>query len=72
MSGDLVASPDPSDPSVRPVLVPNGHVWLRGDSGDRSVDPGRAVPVGLMEGKVRARIFPSFATADSFKRKATR
>lgn len=43
------------------VQVPKGHVWLAGDNLDYSRDSRHygPVPVGLIKGKVVARIWPS-------------
>ncbi|KAJ1555020.1 hypothetical protein HK405_003436 [Cladochytrium tenue] len=42
--------------------VPPGHVWLQGDNMSNSTDSRvyGPVPMGLLRGRVRARLFPSF------------
>ncbi|CAK9111046.1 Mitochondrial inner membrane protease subunit 1 (IMP1-like protein) [Durusdinium trenchii] len=42
------------------VLVPRGHVWLEGDNKSASHDSRHygPVPVGLLQGKVRLKLWP--------------
>lgn len=44
------------------ITVPKGHVWLVGDNLGNSLDSRHygPIPLGLVKGKVVARIFPSF------------
>jgi mitochondrial inner membrane protease subunit 1 len=46
----------------RPIVVPAGHVWLLGDNAKDSVDSREygAVPVAMLQGKVKTLLFPEF------------
>ncbi len=71
VAGDMVDLDPLTQPDKwttrRPIIVPAGHVWLRGDNADHSMDPGIAVPVGLLQGKVTLRIFPGFSGSEAWK-----
>eukprot|EP00747_Dinoflagellata_sp_TGD_P167036 gnl/TRDRNA2_/TRDRNA2_190777_c0_seq1.p1 gnl/TRDRNA2_/TRDRNA2_190777_c0~~gnl/TRDRNA2_/TRDRNA2_190777_c0_seq1.p1 ORF type:complete len:184 (-),score=26.27 gnl/TRDRNA2_/TRDRNA2_190777_c0_seq1:37-588(-) len=59
LQGDRVAAnTHPSDD--REVTVPRGHVWLEGDNSAVSQDSRHygPVPVGLLQGKVCAKLWP--------------
>ncbi|KAJ1971996.1 hypothetical protein H4R35_004933 [Dimargaris xerosporica] len=61
MPGDQICI-DPRDPGSKVIEIPPGHVWLQGDNMKHSVDSRYygPIPMGLLQGKVRASIFPEF------------
>jgi inner membrane protease subunit 1 len=61
MSRSLSNSVDPLQEPVY-ITVPKGHVWLVGDNLGNSLDSRHygPIPLGLVKGKVVARMFPSF------------
>lgn len=46
----------------RPIVVPEGHVWLLGDNKENSIDSRvyGPVPMAMLQGKVRASLFPEW------------
>ncbi|CAE8603920.1 unnamed protein product [Polarella glacialis] len=58
LPGDRVMMGEAAD--SREVVVPRGHVWLQGDNRAASHDSRHygPVPVGLLQGKVRAKLWP--------------
>ncbi|KAG8920810.1 hypothetical protein FRC03_001588 [Tulasnella sp. 419] len=59
LPGDTVCI-DPMENPPRHVVIPRGHVWLQGDNMFNSTDSRHygPVPVGLLQGKVIARLWP--------------
>ncbi|KAJ1964349.1 hypothetical protein IWQ62_002960 [Dispira parvispora] len=53
---------DPRRATTKKIKIPPGHVWLQGDNMAHSVDSRfhGPIPMGLLQGKVRAVLFPSF------------
>jgi len=63
LPGDVICA-DPSGdfvPSSKHVYIPKGHLWLQGDNFAQSRDSRTygPVPIGLVKGKIIARIWPS-------------
>ncbi|KAI8616912.1 hypothetical protein BC830DRAFT_1116058 [Chytriomyces sp. MP71] len=66
LPGDRVLR-DPTLPDSEMIKVPPGHVWLQGDNLTHSTD-SRAygpLPMGLLRGKVYAKLWPSFTLIQS-------
>ena len=59
LPGDIVS---PDRLNKRTMQVPAGHVWLLGDNTDNSIDSRvyGPVPMALLQGKVRAALFPEW------------
>ncbi|KAJ7071312.1 signal peptidase I family protein [Mycena amicta] len=62
LPGDIICV-DPTGqkaPSTEHVVIPPGHVWIVGDNAANSRDSRTfgPVPMGLIEGKLIARIWP--------------
>eukprot|EP00927_Polykrikos_kofoidii_P036442 TRINITY_DN30768_c0_g2_i1.p1 TRINITY_DN30768_c0_g2~~TRINITY_DN30768_c0_g2_i1.p1 ORF type:complete len:172 (+),score=30.49 TRINITY_DN30768_c0_g2_i1:91-606(+) len=59
VAGDLVTMPRGDGEPIE-VVVPRNHVWLLGDNSAASHDSRNygPVPVGLLEGKVRLKLWP--------------
>ena len=53
----LEKTPNPKSPYDK---IPKGHMWIEGDNRSNSVDSRTygPVPMGLIEAKVKARLFP--------------
>ncbi|KAF7306656.1 hypothetical protein MIND_00457200 [Mycena indigotica] len=56
LAGDIVSL----DPSGEGILIPPGHMWIEGDNPANSRDSRNfgPVPMGLIEGRLVARIWP--------------
>ncbi|TEB39181.1 signal peptidase I family protein [Coprinellus micaceus] len=70
LPGDIVCV-DPTGqaaPSTEHVKIPRGHIWIAGDNADASRDSRTygPVPIGLVQGKLRARLWP-FPAATIFR-----
>ncbi|KAI9251250.1 mitochondrial inner membrane protease subunit 1 [Sporodiniella umbellata] len=59
VQGDSICV-DPTLPDREYIVVPKGHVWLGGDNMSNSIDSRiyGPVPLGLVKGRVFAKIFP--------------
>ncbi|KAJ3115039.1 hypothetical protein HDU96_001266 [Phlyctochytrium bullatum] len=66
LPGDKVLV-DPSQSVSKFVTVPKGHVWLQGDNLNNSTDSRTygPVPLGLLRGKVYAKLFPEFKLVEN-------
>jgi signal peptidase I len=60
LPGDIVVVPNSVPGAAKSVTVPDGHVWVEGDNKDASRDSREygPVPVNLVIGIVRGRIYP--------------
>ncbi len=53
---------DPTQPHPIPVHIPPGHMWIQGDNMSNSRDSRLygPIPMGLIRGVVRAKLFPEW------------
>ncbi|KFY15138.1 hypothetical protein V492_02198 [Pseudogymnoascus sp. VKM F-4246] len=60
LEGDYVLMDTPGSGSDKMIQVPKGHCWVTGDNLDASIDSRilGAVPMGLIRGKVIAKVLP--------------
>lgn len=69
LPGDIICV-DPTGeaaPSTEHVKIPKGHVWIMGDNAEASRDSRTygPAPIGLIQGKLRARVRLPFSTGFS-------